>query len=60
MPENYDDIPELKVIINKTRKKLKRLTDYDQGNKSEEILELSRKLDILIHYYISLELALKS
>lgn len=60
MPENYDEIPELKVIISKTRKKLKRLTDYDQGNKNEEVLELSKKLDILIHYYISLELALKS
>lgn len=60
MLENYDNIPELRVIINKTQKKLKSLTDYGNGNNSEEVLELSKKLDILIHYYISLELDLKS
>jgi len=58
--ENYDDMPELKMIISKTRKKLIKLTDLDENHKSREESELNQKLDILIHYYISLELALKS
>jgi diguanylate cyclase len=57
---NYDDMPELKVIINKTREKLNRLVALDQRNQNEEVLALSRKLDILIHYYITLEVELKS
>ena len=56
---NYDDMPELKIIINKTREKLNRLIALEQNRQSEEILELSRKLDILIHYYITLEIDLK-
>ncbi len=60
MLENYDDMPELKMIISKTRKKLIKLTDLDENHKSREESELNQKLDILIHYYISLELALKS
>ncbi len=60
MLENYDDMPELKMIISKTRKKLIKLTDLEENHKSREESELNQKLDILIHYYISLELALKS
>lgn len=59
MLENYNDIPELKMIISKTREKLSRLTDLNQDYKSEKALELNKKLDTLIHYYISLELSLK-
>jgi hypothetical protein len=58
--ENSNDMLEIKVIVNKTREKLNRLVALDLNHNNEEILELSRKLDILIHYYITLEIDLKS
>lgn len=60
MIESYDDIPELKIIINRTKEKLNKLIAIEQGQQSEEVLALSRKLDNLIHYYIILEEELKS
>jgi diguanylate cyclase (GGDEF)-like protein len=51
---NYDDMPELKIIINKTREKLNKLIALEENHQNKELLELSRKLDILIHYYITL------
>ncbi|MDF2519928.1 MAG: hypothetical protein K0R84_556 [Clostridia bacterium] len=60
MIESYDDIPELKIIINRTKEKLNKLIAIEQGQQSEEVLALSRKLDNLIHYYIILQEELKS
>jgi hypothetical protein len=57
---NYDNMPELKAIINKTREKLNKLIAIEQNHLNDEVLELSRNLDILIHYYITLEMNLKS
>lgn len=59
MIESYDDIPELKIIINRTKEKLNKLIAIEQGQQSEEVLALSRKLDNLIHYYIILQEELK-
>ncbi|OGO78460.1 MAG: hypothetical protein A2Y23_04995 [Clostridiales bacterium GWB2_37_7] len=58
--DNYNDMPELKMIINKTREKLNKLVALEQNHQNDEVLELSRKLDILIHYYITLEVDLRS
>ncbi|HYE11158.1 MAG TPA: diguanylate cyclase [Patescibacteria group bacterium] len=53
---NYNNMPELKTIINKTREMLYKLIAQEESHQNEEVLELSRKLDILIHYYITLEM----
>jgi hypothetical protein len=54
-----NDTPDLKLIINKTREKLNKLVALDQNHQNEEVLELSRKLDTLIHHYITLETDLR-
>ena len=58
--ENPDDMPEIKIIVNRAREKLNKLVALDLNHNNKEILELSRKLDILIHYYITLEIDLKT
>lgn len=58
--ENPDDMPEIKIIVNRVREKLNKLVALDLNHNNKEILELSRKLDILIHYYITLEIDLKT
>jgi hypothetical protein len=54
-----NDTPDLKLIINRTREKLNKLVALDQNHQNEEVLELSRKLDTLIHHYITLETDLR-
>lgn len=58
--EIYSDIPELKMIISRTRERLNKLVASEKNHHKEEVLELSRKLDNLIHSYLILERELKS
>lgn len=57
---HYEDTPDLKLIISKTRERLNKLVDCSQNHQNDEVMELSRKLDILIHYYIVLEIELRA
>jgi hypothetical protein len=57
--EINNDTPDLKLIINRTREKLNKLVELNQNHQNEEVLELSRKLDTLIHHYITLETDLR-
>lgn len=57
---HYNDTPELMQIISKTRDRLNKLVACGQNHQNDEVLELSRKLDILIHYYIVLEIELRT
>ena len=58
--EKYDELAQLKVTIEETRDKLNDLVSVKQNHLSEDILDLSRKLDRMIYRYMALEKELES
>ncbi|SNT06258.1 diguanylate cyclase (GGDEF) domain-containing protein [Anaerovirgula multivorans] len=58
--EKYYELAELKETIEETRGKLNDLVVVKQNHLSEDILDLSRKLDHMIYRYAVMEINLKS